>query len=420
MLHVMKKDLRGRLTFEFVMLFVLLYFLGGAVAIFMFAVQLDKSIDNELSRLTSQVLPAIDILPSGPSLKRYVGRAIARHEEMVSSVQVFSSDGKLIEELGPPGHRSLVQGQTSLDKADNFATAGDVNLRSHYTEIRDNARAVGYVQVQVSTSQRDDALKQIILTMISLSPFLALAVGICGSLFAGNAVKPVEDTMELLRQFVADAAHEINTPIAVIEASVQTLEDVFAESQIGSNVLAIISRASGRMKALGQSLIVLSRLESAEYQTPLIPLSLEGVICPVVAECEQLARLKHIDLVLGPVPALQVLGDAVSLERMLLNLIANAVRYTDDGGKVEVDCLVLPDAVKIQVKDSGIGIPEESLPHVFQRFYRVDKSRSRELGGFGLGLAIVKAIVDRHRGEIEVSSALGKGTCFTVSLKRAV
>jgi two-component system phosphate regulon sensor histidine kinase PhoR len=229
----------------------------------------------------------------------------------------------------------------------------------------------------------------------------------------------VEETMELLRQFVADAAHEINTPIAVIEASVQTLEATIEENQLGSNVLAIISRASGRMRALGQSLIVLSRLESSEYQTPLEPLNLEAVLNPVVAECDQLAKLKKITLVLETVPEARVLGDAQSLERMILNLIANSVRYTDEGGQVKVICQVLPDTVKIIVQDDGIGIPAESLPHVFQRFYRVDKSRSRELGGFGLGLAIVKAIVDRHRGEIEVASELGKGTSFTVSLRRS-
>lgn len=416
----MNKGLRSRLTLEFVLLFVLLYFLGGAVAIFMFATQLDKSIDNELLSLTSEVLPAVDILPGGPSLKRYAGRARARHEEMVSSIQVFGADRKLLEELGPPGHGSLAQGQVTIDEDNLAATSGDdINLRSHYTEIRDNKDLVGYLQIQVSTTQRDDALKQIVLAMVSLSPFLALAVGICGSLFAGNAVKPVEETMELLRQFVADAAHEINTPIAVIEASVQTLEATFEENQLGSNVLAIISRASGRMKALGQSLIVLSRLESSEYQTPLEPLNLEAVLSPVVAECDQLAKLKKITLLLETVPEARVLGDAQSLERMILNLIANAVRYTDEGGQVKVICQVLPDTVKIIVQDDGIGIPAESLPHVFQRFYRVDKSRSRELGGFGLGLAIVKAIVDRHRGEIEVASELGKGTSFTVSLRRS-
>lgn len=108
--------------------------------------------------------------------------------------------------------------------------------------------SVATCKCKFSVRQRDDALKQIVLTMVSLSPFLALAVAICGSWFAGNAVKPVEETMELLRQFVADAAHEINTPISVIEASVQTLEATFEDSQLGSNVLAIINRASGRMK----------------------------------------------------------------------------------------------------------------------------------------------------------------------------
>ncbi len=417
----MKRDLRRRLTIEFVMLFVLLYFAGGAVAMFMFATQLDRSIDSELQGLAAEVMPAVDNTQAGPSLKRWGARAQLRHEEMPFSIQLFNSQRQLLEEFGPVGHRVLSSGFVHADgdgDGPNPASLDDANLRSYFVEIHDDTKLSGYLQVQVSVRQRDDALKQIVLTMVSLSPFLALAVAICGSWFAGKAVKPVEETMELLRQFVADAAHEINTPITVIEASVQTLEATFDDTQVDGNVLAIINRASGRMKALGQSLVVLSRMESPDYPPPIDHIELESLAAPVLAECEQLAIPKDIKLSSQAIPQVTVLGNSESLERMLLNLIANAIRYTDEGGVVEVKYQVTTDWLTISVEDSGIGIPAESLPHIFQRFYRVDKSRSRNIGGFGLGLAIVKAVVDRHSGEIKVRSEVGKGSCFSVTLKR--
>ncbi|CAN5237808.1 hypothetical protein BH11CYA1_BH11CYA1_40880 [soil metagenome] len=413
----MKRDLRRKLTIEFVLLFVLLYFLGGAVAIFMFATQLDRSIDNELQGLAVEVLPSVDMTARGPSLSRWGLRAQSRPEEVPFSIQVFDSKRHLLEEFGPVGHRELSSGFVRVDGS-NPSAFDDINLRSFFTEIRDDTRLSGYLQVQVSVRQRDDALKQIVLTMISLSPFLALAVAVCGSWFAGNAVKPVEETMELLRQFVADAAHEINTPISVIEASVQTLEATFEDSQLGSNVLAIINRASGRMKSLGQSLVVLSRMESPDYPAPIDHIRLESIASPVLAECEQLARARRIKLCCDTMPEVTLLGNSESLERLLLNLVANAIRYTDEDGVVNVKYQIDGDWLRISIEDNGIGIPEDSMPHIFQRFYRVDKSRSRDIGGFGLGLAIVKAIIDRHKGEIQVESEVGKGSRFTVSLKR--
>lgn len=413
----MKSNLRGRLTVQFVLLFVLLYFSGGAVAIFVFANQLDASLDESLQDLANQILPAVDFASGAPSLKRWANRAEARHDKLLSTVQVFDRGGTILEEFGPDGHRHLIRGTAQVD--DSAHDASPVNVRSRYIEVFEGGIKTGYLQVQVSTVQRDDALKQIVLIMVTLSPFLALAVALCGSWFSGNATRPVEETLELLRQFVVDAAHEINTPITVIDASVQTLEETFAEQDVKDEILPIITRASGRMRALGESLIVLSRMESPEYQFTVSKLKLRDVVLPVVAECEQIARHKHQILTVDDIPDLLLMGHSESLERMLLNLLANAVRYTDEGGTISLHFKVAGDRLKIVVEDSGIGIPKESLNHVFERFYRVDKSRSRDMGGFGLGLSIVKSIVDRHNGTIAVESQLGKGSNFIVELQIA-
>ncbi len=413
----MKANLRSRLTIQFVLLFVLLYLLGGAVAIFVFANQLDASLDEGLQDLAYQILPSVDFTSGAPSLKRWAGRAQDRHYQLLSTVQVFDRGGSLLEEYGPPGHRRLVRGTSVIDVT--ALEANPVNVRSRNIEVYDGKKKAGYLQVQVTTVQRDAALKQILLVMLSLSPFLALAVALCGSWFSGNAVRPVEETLELLRQFVVDAAHEINTPITVIDASVQTLEEIFAEQDFKDEILPIISRASYRMRGLGESLILLSRMESPEIQFAVTKLSLKDIVLPVVADCEQIARRKHQILIVDEIPDVSIIGHEDSLERMLLNLAVNALRYTDEGGKIGIRFEVQGDKVKIIVEDTGIGIPRASLPHVFERFYRVDKSRSRDMGGFGLGLSIVKAIVDRHNATISVASEVGMGSTFTVELQLA-
>jgi signal transduction histidine kinase len=413
----LKSNLRSRLTVQFVILFVLLYFLGGAVAVFVFASQLDASLDESLQNLAYQILPSVDFASGAPSLKRWASRAEARHDKLRSTVQVFDRGGALLEEYGPDGHRQLIRGACVVDES--ALDASPVNVRSRNIEVFEGKQKTGYLQVQVSTAQRDDALKQIVLIMLTLSPFFALAVAICGSWFSGNATRPVEETLGLLRQFVVDAAHEINTPITVIDASVQTLEEIFAEQNHIDEILPIISRASGRMRALGESLIVLSRMESPEYQFTVSKLNLRDIVAPVVAGCEQIARRKHQKLAVDEIPDVSLMGHGESLERMLLNLLANALRYTDEGGTISLQFKVDDETIKIIVEDTGIGIPKASLGHVFERFYRVDKSRSREMGGFGLGLSIVKSIVDRHNATIAVDSQVGKGSTFTVELQRA-
>jgi len=202
---------------------------------------------------------------------------------------------------------------------------------------------------------------------------------------------------------------------------VQTCEELFEERKLDRSdheILAIISRASNRMKALGESLIVLARMESPQYELTQDVLKLASVVEPVMAESRQLARGKKIDLECAAVPEIAIRGSGEALERMLLNVVANAIRYTDQG-KVSLSFKIDEQYATIIVEDTGCGIPKDSLPHIFERFYRVDRSRSRVMGGYGLGLSIVKAIIDRHRGTITVASEINMGTRVALGLRRA-
>ena len=177
----------------------------------------------------------------------------------------------------------------------------------------------------------------------------------------------------------------------------------------------MIRRNVERMSNLVSDLLLLSRLESPEPQLRMEMVDLFELVGDVVKLVERAAKEKGIKLKVDVKPGTALLGDPFLLEQMLLNLLDNAVKYTERG-EVSLTAEAGDDQVRIRVSDTGIGIPSEHLPRIFERFYRVDKARSRELGGTGLGLSIVKHIVQLHGGRIEVTSQPGRGSTFTVLL----
>jgi signal transduction histidine kinase len=249
-----------------------------------------------------------------------------------------------------------------------------------------------------------------------LAPFFALSVWLAGYFFSAKAVEPVGETLELLRRFVADAGHEFNTPISTIEASVQTLEELFIDQDIPLEVLEGITRASARMRDLAANLMLLARMENPELYAKRAPVNLTEFLPKLVREFSTLAQQKEITISCHVPSSLVILGHEESLRTMVSNLLDNALRYTEQGGTISLNVTSDDTSVMLSVEDNGIGIPAESLHHIFERFYRVDKSRSRAAGGSGLGLSIVKAIVEAHKGIIKAESQPGVGSKFTVTL----
>jgi two-component system phosphate regulon sensor histidine kinase PhoR len=216
------------------------------------------------------------------------------------------------------------------------------------------------------------------------------------------------------KDFVVSVSHELRTPLAAIKGYIETLEEEVNESS--RKYLQVIKRNAKRLIDIVEDLLVLSRLEAQEAPLEIENVNLKNLAENVFKIFEPQAKAKGITLVLkvqDNIPCIQ--ADPFRLEQMLINLLDNAVKYTEKG-VVSVGLTSKEKAVTIEVRDSGIGIPEEHLPHIFERFYVVDKSRTRTLGGTGLGLSIVKHIVLVHNGQISVSSRLGEGTIFTVTL----
>ncbi|MGA2640381.1 MAG: ATP-binding protein [Spirochaetia bacterium] len=219
----------------------------------------------------------------------------------------------------------------------------------------------------------------------------------------------------LKRDFVVNASHELRTPLTSIMGSLEMLEGALKGES--ARWVETIRRNAERMTAIVQDLLLLSGLEARGAEPSADSLDLERLIRDVTGMFAHRAETQGIGLAVDiPSPLPPITADAYLLEQVLVNLIDNALKYTEEG-EVRVTCAREgPDKVRIEVADTGVGIPEESLSRVFERFYVVDKSRSRKLGGTGLGLAIVKHIVQSHVGTIDVESTVGKGTRFIVRL----
>lgn len=220
------------------------------------------------------------------------------------------------------------------------------------------------------------------------------------------------------KDFVANVSHELRTPLASIKGYSETLLDgAVEEKETLKDFLRIIDRHATRMARLIDDLLVLSKLESHQMTMVSAPVDMRELILSTVKGFEKQAKDKGIALSAGVPDALpKPLGDRDRLEQVVVNLLDNAIKYTHAGGLVSIAAFAADDGVRVDVSDTGMGIPEADIPRIFERFYRVDKARSRELGGTGLGLAIVKHIIQAHGGKMNVRSAPGKGTTFSFSI----
>ena len=245
-----------------------------------------------------------------------------------------------------------------------------------------------------------------------------------------GAVVVVHDVTELrqlerMRQdFVANVSHELKTPLAVIKSSVEALIDGAAQDPAACGMfLTQVSAESDRLEELIQDLLSLARIESGALALELQPVPLNKAIDDCLERNQARAEAKTLTLVEKPpkdAPAtVPALADPDALRQILDNLVDNAIKYTPNGGRVTIRWNATAGHVSFEVEDTGVGIPEKDLPRVFERFYRVDKARSRAVGGTGLGLAIVKHLVQAMKGGVRVRSTVGKGTAFTVTLPRA-
>ena len=249
-----------------------------------------------------------------------------------------------------------------------------------------------------------------------------------GAVIVLNDVTDIQRLENVRRDFVANVSHELKTPVASIKGFVETLLDGAAEDPADNRrFLEIVARQAERLEAIIEDLLALSRIEQSEGagNLPLERVHVLAVLSAAVADCRPRARDRGVEIDVDCDGMLEADVNPALLEQAVINLVDNAVKYSDADDTIWVSAVVDPvatdgPAVRIVVRDEGCGIEPEHLPRLFERFYRVDKARSRKLGGTGLGLSIVKHIVQAHGGAVAVESTPGVGSTFTIELPAAV
>ena len=236
---------------------------------------------------------------------------------------------------------------------------------------------------------------------------------------AKNDIEYLERLQRMRSQFLANVSHELRTPIFTIQGYLETLlNGALADPKVNKHFLQKASDHTVNLSNLLNNLIDISMIESGEMRMSFRYFDINKFIQDITSEFSLMVSEKKLKLVFNPVSeVLKVFGDKEKLHQVFVNLLQNAIKYTDEG-TVELILEEEKKFVNIIIKDSGIGIPEEDLIRIFERFYRVDKARSRSVGGTGLGLAIVKHIVEAHNSKIFVSSKLGEGSQFSFKLKK--
>jgi two-component system phosphate regulon sensor histidine kinase PhoR len=240
-----------------------------------------------------------------------------------------------------------------------------------------------------------------------------------GAIAVLHDVTDLERLERVRKDFVANVSHELRTPLTAIQGYAETLLDgALEDAENNRKFLDIIKAQAVRLTSIASDLLVLSELESGRPEaSDQETLSVRAAVESAVRTVESEARANAIQLVSNAIDDAYVLGSRIRMEQALVNLLANAVKFNRSAGKVQIAVTKIEDGqVRITISDTGIGIPSEDLSRIFERFYRVDKARSRAVGGTGLGLSIVRHIVERMNGKITVESELGKGSVFSITL----
>jgi two-component system, OmpR family, phosphate regulon sensor histidine kinase PhoR len=240
----------------------------------------------------------------------------------------------------------------------------------------------------------------------------------------GGVVMVFHDVSEMKRlervrqEFVANVSHELRTPLTSLKGYAEALLDENLESSPhAAEFLRVIDRHAARMEKIVADLLLISQLESSVRSLGREPIDLPELLQTALDSVTPLGEAKKQSLELKcPAEIPPFSGDGQKIHQMLVNLLQNAINYTPEGGRITLEARKAEGGIQFEVADTGIGIPPGDLPRIFERFYRVDKGRSRELGGTGLGLSIVKHIAEAHGGRVSVESQIGKGSRFTVTL----
>jgi two-component system phosphate regulon sensor histidine kinase PhoR len=404
--------------------------LGAVILSFIFVHALAWRVQR-LKAFTEHVLDARNLDTPLPDegeetavLNQSFRRMALRIQELVDTIRLESDRRDVILKTMAEGVLAVDHQMRVMFSNDSLAKALGVKM-----PVEQNSSLVGIVRdpifldliAGVLSSGEPKSAKLQQFTGDDSSVFEAYATPLAvpphrGALIILHDITGIERLERIRKDFVANVSHEMRTPLTAIRGYAETLlSGALTDDDNNRRFIEIIQAHAIRLNNIASDLLILSDLESGRRDVEPGPISVEEAINTAVLTVEAEASVRGVNLVRGPVQDAIIIGHALRLEQALINLLDNAVKFNKPGGESRIESGFTPEGrVFITVSDTGRGIPSDDLPRIFERFYRVDRARSREVGGTGLGLSIVRHVVDRMEGTIKVESRLGKGTTFTI------
>lgn len=326
---------------------------------------------------------------------------------MTDGVLAFDTDGESIH-INPAAEKMLKLEENENLTFDRFVSENSVDI-----SLPELIYLEHYKTIERDITTADAVLKAY------FAPFKMENSKIAGVVVVLQDVTEAHAVENMRREFVANVSHELRTPLTTIRGYAETLldSDLSEDPETAKHFLSVINREVDRMTRIVKDLLTLSRLDKETLEKSKTFFSVDELLSEIVGRMKINAKEKGHTLSYLPTNDMpDILADRDRIEQVIVNIISNAIKYTPDGGRIDVFAGYMYKEVYIKVKDNGIGIPQKDLPRIFERFYRVDKARSRDKGGTGLGLAIAKEIVDLHGGTIDINSVYGKGTEVIIKL----
>lgn len=318
---------------------------------------------------------------------------------MTDGILVFDTNGLLIH--GNPATRNLI----GLTNKNTFIEIFGDYLDTTYDRL--------LTRIKGGIRQHIIRIKEKYVNLC-FAPYLDQNENIMGSICVIQDITKHKKLEEMQKEFVANVSHELRTPLTTIKSYAETLiNGALDDKEITVEFLNVINHESDRMTALVQDLLELSRLDNKQTKFRMQSINLSHIVEGSINKFQIHAKKKQQTMIYNSTQCdYKITGDANRIEQVIKNIISNAVKYSNEGDSITINVFEESDYIVVMIEDTGMGIPSEDLTRIFDRFYRVDKARSRAMGGTGLGLAIAKEIMDYHGGHINVTSEVGVGTCF--------
>ena len=425
----MFKELHKRLTITNALIFICFLLVFSYLIASVFSYALEQSARATLKNRSEQIvsrsqnLGTFDFIiieeymkeadPHRPNILREaldVHYIVWDNNGRLASLNYVNQD--IIDELFKQSRKSYNNKSTNFETIkvdDNY-----YRVYAQYYKLPNGAG--GVIQVYQSSEIDRYILNQLLLIILSIGLFSIIISIVLSSFLAKKSLEPVKQSYERQKEFVADASHELRTPLTIIKSNLEVLSlkqnETIAENKkwfdnIDSETLV--------MTKLVQDLLTLAKMDSNQLSANMEVVNLSLLVEKICEKMSFLAIEKSIDLQSIIADDVFVKGDNDRLEQLFVILIENAIKYTPEGGEIQVNLMTTSDKAFVSVKDTGVGISEEDKDKIFERFYRVDKVRSREQGGVGLGLSIAKWIIDEHKATLEVKSKVDEGSEFIIT-----